>query len=91
MAARVHKEVPVSHLSGAYCPIMPQTRTHIVNPYTVWLTYASGDWLHYNLVMHVCMSLVSSTLLTSRRSHSACCLFDSFFQYIIIRIRQAKL
>lgn len=40
--------------------------------YTVELTHASGDWLHYKLVMHVCMSLVASTLLASRRSNSIC-------------------
>ena len=49
------------------------SRTHIANPCTVGLTHVCGDWLHCNLVMHVCMSFVSSTLLTSRRSDSICC------------------
>ena len=38
------------------------------DPLNIRLARARGDWLRYNLIMHVFMSLVSSMLQQCRRS-----------------------
>ena len=54
----------------------------------VRLIHVFGDWLRYKLVMHVCNSLVLSTLLTSGRCDSTCYLIRFVLPILSIHRRE---